>query len=203
MENTVSREDYIEVSERIQRFYEKYPDGSLQGSWTWMGPGHDVIVFRAEAFRSQEDTRPGIGHASEPYPGLTSFTKNSEMMNAETSAWGRAIASLGIAVHRGIASAQEVRAAAQQEAREVPRMCCTLTPLRPWRKRALLPRPLQSWSWRPKSGQLPWVKPVRPWWPTKMRRLSTPATSRHPWLACPQSRGGPRRLQARLVRRRR
>ena len=111
MENTMSREDYIEVSERIQRFYEKYPDGSLQGSWTWMGPGHDVIVFTAEAFRSQEDSRPGIGHASEPYPGLTSFTKNSEMMNAETSAWGRAIASLGIAVHRGIASAQEVRAA--------------------------------------------------------------------------------------------
>ena len=111
MENIMSREDYIEVSERIQRFYEKYPDGSLQGCWTWMGPGHDVIVFRAEAFRSQEDTRPGIGHASEPYPGLTSFTKNSEMMNAETSAWGRAIASLGIAVHRGIASAQEVRAA--------------------------------------------------------------------------------------------
>ena len=107
----MSREDYIEVSERIQRFYEKYPDGSLQGSWTWMGPGHDVIVFTAEAFRSQEDSRPGIGHASEPYPGLTSFTKNSEMMNAETSAWGRAIASLGIAVHRGIASAQEVRAA--------------------------------------------------------------------------------------------
>jgi hypothetical protein len=107
----MSREDYIEVSERIQKFYERYPDGSLQGCWTWMGPGHDVIVFRAEAFRSQEDTRPGIGHASEPYPGLTSFTKNSEMMNAETSAWGRAIASLGIAVHRGIASAQEVRAA--------------------------------------------------------------------------------------------
>ena len=120
MENTMSREDYIEVSERIQRFYEKYPDGSLQGCWTWMGPGHDVIVFRAEAFRSQEDTRPGIGHASEPYPGLTSFTKNSEMMNAETSAWGRAIASLGIAVHRGIASAQEVRAA--QRGTDVPKV---------------------------------------------------------------------------------
>ena len=29
----MSREDYIEVSERIQKFYERYPDGSLQGSW--------------------------------------------------------------------------------------------------------------------------------------------------------------------------
>jgi hypothetical protein len=107
----MSREDYIEVSERIQRFYEKYPDGSLQGSWEWLDDSHAVIVYRAEAYRTADDIRPGVGYASEPYPGLSNFTRNSEIMNAETSAWGRAIASLGIAVHRGIASAQEVRAA--------------------------------------------------------------------------------------------
>jgi hypothetical protein len=111
MENHMSREDYIEVSERIQKFYERYPDGSLQGSWEWLDDSHNVIVYRAEAYRTPDDVRPGVGYASEPYPGLSNFTRNSEMMNAETSAWGRAIASLGIAVHRGIASAQEVRAA--------------------------------------------------------------------------------------------
>jgi hypothetical protein len=107
----MSREDYIEVSERIQKFYERYPDGSLQGSWEWLDDSHTVIVYRAEAYRIADDVRPGVGYASEPYPGLSNFTRNSEIMNAETSAWGRAIASLGIAVHRGIASAQEVRAA--------------------------------------------------------------------------------------------
>ena len=107
----MSREDYIEVSERIQKFYERYPDGSLQGSWEWLDDSHAVIVYRAEAYRTADDIRPGIGYASEPYPGTTNFTRGSEIMNAETSAWGRAIASLGIAVHRGIASAQEVRAA--------------------------------------------------------------------------------------------
>jgi hypothetical protein len=112
MENHImSREDYIEVSERIQKFYERYPDGSLQGSWEWLDDSHTVIVYRAEAYRTADDIRPGVGYASEPYPGLSNFTRNSEIMNAETSAWGRAIASLGIAVHRGIASAQEVRAA--------------------------------------------------------------------------------------------
>lgn len=111
MENTMSREDYIEVSERIQKFYERYPDGSLQGTWGWLDDAHNVIVYRAEAYKTPGDGRPGIGYASEPYPGLTSFTRNSEIMNAETSAWGRAIAALGIAVNRGIASAQEVRAA--------------------------------------------------------------------------------------------
>ncbi len=107
----MSREDYIEVSERLQKFYEKYPDGSIQGSWGWLDDTHQVIVYQAQAFRDRDDPRPSVGTASEPFPGLTSFTRNSEIMNAETSAWGRALASLGIAVHRGIASAQEVRAA--------------------------------------------------------------------------------------------
>jgi len=120
MENAMSREDYIEVSERIQKFYERYEYGSLQGSWSWLDDSHSVIVYRAEAYRTGEDTRPGIGYASEPYPGITNFTRNSEIMNAETSAWGRAIASLGIAVHRGIASAQEVRAA--QRGTDVPKV---------------------------------------------------------------------------------
>lgn len=116
----MSREDYIEVSERIQKFYEKYPDGSLQGSWEWLDDSHAVIVYRAEAYRTPGDIRPGVGYASEPYPGLSNFTRNSEIMNAETSAWGRAIASLGIAVNRGIASAQEVRAA--QRGTDVPKV---------------------------------------------------------------------------------
>lgn len=107
----MAREDYIEVSERIQKFYEKHPDGSLQGGWGWLTDERNVLVYRAEAYRDRDDTRPGVGYASEPYPGLTSFTRNSEIMNAETSAWGRALAALGIAVNRGIASAQEVRAA--------------------------------------------------------------------------------------------
>ena len=115
----MSREDYIEVSERIQKFYERYPDGSLQGSWDWLGEA-PVIVYRAEAYRTSDDPRPGVGYASEPYPGTSNFTRGSEIMNAETSAWGRAIASLGIAVHRGIASAQEVRAA--QRGTDMPKV---------------------------------------------------------------------------------
>ena len=120
MGDVVSREDYIEVAERVQLFYEKYPQGSLQGEWEWLTDDHTVIVYTAYAYRDREDNRPGIGHASEPYPGLSNFTRNSEMQNAQTSSWGRAIASLGIAVHRGIASAQEVRAA--QRRTDVPQV---------------------------------------------------------------------------------
>jgi hypothetical protein len=43
-----------------------------------------------------------------PIPGKTPYTKDSEVENAETSAWGRAIAALGFEVHNSIASAEEV-----------------------------------------------------------------------------------------------
>jgi hypothetical protein len=68
------------------------------------------VVFVAAAFRSPDDPRPGIGTAWEPFPGLTPYTKNSELQNAETSAWGRAIvAALAGDTRRSVASAEEVR----------------------------------------------------------------------------------------------
>ena len=103
--------DYIEVKDRIIEFYDRFPDGSLQGEWTPAEVGGEtLIVYTARAYRTPTDERPGVGHASEPFPGKTNFTRGSELANAETSAWGRAISSLGIAAHRGIASAQDVRA---------------------------------------------------------------------------------------------
>ena len=104
-------EGYVEVHHRIEAFYEKYPEGSLQGGWEAKTiHGENVIVYQAVAFRTPDDQRPGVGFASEPFPGKTNFTRDSEIMNCETSAWGRALAALGFKVHEGIASAQEVRA---------------------------------------------------------------------------------------------
>jgi hypothetical protein len=104
--------DYIDVAERIVEFRTKHPDGSLQqqtldfrevaGGW-W-------VVYTAAAYRSPDDPRPGIGTAWEPVPGKTNFTRDSELQNAETAAWGRAIvAALAADTKRGIASAEEVR----------------------------------------------------------------------------------------------
>jgi hypothetical protein len=67
-----------------------------------------LVVMRGYAYRTPEDTRPGIGHSQMPIPGKTPYTKDSEVENAETSAWGRAIAALGFEVHNSIASAEEV-----------------------------------------------------------------------------------------------
>lgn len=116
-------DDYVDVAERLRLFHEKYPEGSLQPA-NILDPyrieeiaGELRLTYVALAFRHPEDPRPSVGVAWEPIPGRTPYTKGSEIMVAETSAWGRAIAGLGIATKRSIASRQEVATA---EARRQP-----------------------------------------------------------------------------------
>jgi hypothetical protein len=98
--------DYVDVNERLGWFFEHYPEGSLQADILERGEG--FVVVKAVAYRDQDDTRPGTGMASEPVPGRTPYTKDSEVMNAETSAWGRALAAIGAPTRGSIASRQEV-----------------------------------------------------------------------------------------------
>jgi hypothetical protein len=103
--------DYKEVPDRIAEFKQEYPQGSLQGSYHLQEIAGDTwVVYIASAYRTADDERPGIGMAWEPFPGKTNYTKDSELMNAETSAWGRAIVALGfMAKGEKVASANEVR----------------------------------------------------------------------------------------------
>jgi hypothetical protein len=71
--------------------------------------GKDFVVYTAAAYRAPDDERPGIGTAWEPIPGKTPYTKDSEVMVAETSAWGRAIVAALAGETKRIASADEVR----------------------------------------------------------------------------------------------
>ena len=110
--------DYIDVATRIVEFREKFPQGSLQ---PWEKPYVEKVempdgkiksfmVYSAAAYRSPEDKLPGVGYAWEPIPGPTNFTRDSELQNAETAAWGRAmVAALAVDTKKGIASSEEVR----------------------------------------------------------------------------------------------
>jgi len=109
--------DYVEVKDRIQQFYKQYPNGSLQFEFngTMEVAGATIIWGRAYAYRDQEDLKPGIGTAWEVVPGKSPFTRGSELMVLETSSWGRAIAALGIAVNKSVASRQEVETAQERD----------------------------------------------------------------------------------------
>ena len=117
MANRPSLDDYVDVAERIVAFKEKHPDGTLQTvDWEVIEvAGKTFVVYRAAAYRTPDDERPGHGSAWEPFPGPTPYTKDSELMNAETAAWGRAVVAVGLAASKKIGSRQEVQARADAE----------------------------------------------------------------------------------------
>ena len=126
-QNTQQKKDfklddsYVTVAERIVEFRNKYPEGSLQ-PWNPAEPyrvelinGNQCFIVVAAAYRAPDDTRPGIGMAYEPIPGTTPYTRGSELQNAETAAWGRAIvAVLAADTKKGIATMEEVRVASER-----------------------------------------------------------------------------------------
>jgi len=119
---TFNMNDYVDVKERIAQFYAKYPEGSIQFEYKGtLESNPDMIWGIAYAYRTATDERPGIGTAAELAVGKTTFTRGSELMNLETSAWGRAIGALGIGLGKSVATKQEVEAAqARQEPTDDP-----------------------------------------------------------------------------------
>lgn len=104
--------DYIDVASRIVEFRAQYPEGRLkQKSLQFIDfAGKSWVVYTAEAWRTADDPAPAEGTAWEPVPGATNFTRDSEVQNAETAAWGRAmVAALAVDTKKGIASSEEVR----------------------------------------------------------------------------------------------
>lgn len=116
---SIDLSDYIPVAERIVKFKELHPDGRLQSEVVQTGHP-DYVAVKAYAYRTPDDPMPGVGLAWEHVPGPTPFTKDSELQNAETAAWGRALVAALIAdTSRGIASRDEVaRGTAQPEMSE-------------------------------------------------------------------------------------
>lgn len=106
---------YKQVPERIADFKALYPTGCLRPAdparpyWFEALGEKTFIVYAAAAYRTADDPMPGIGLAWELYPGKTPYTKESELQNAETSAWGRAIVAVLASESKSVASAEEVR----------------------------------------------------------------------------------------------
>lgn len=109
-------DSYIEVKDRLVLFYERFPEGSLDTTYEFVEvAGQQYVICNAYAYRTPDDERPSNGVAWEAIPGRTPYTKGSELMNGQTSAWGRAIVALGISADKGIASANEVRNAEERQ----------------------------------------------------------------------------------------
>ncbi|HXJ66462.1 MAG TPA: hypothetical protein VNN79_22110 [Actinomycetota bacterium] len=106
----VDMSNYVDVKARIRLFLERYPDGRLVTDRVeiWQDVEPPRVVVKALAYRTPDDTLPGVGWSWLVIPGSTNFTRGSEVENAETSAWGRAIGSLGIGIDASIATTDEI-----------------------------------------------------------------------------------------------
>ncbi len=102
--------NYVDVAERIRLAMERWPDATFQNVETKVVEinGRYFVSATVELYRDPADLRPARATAWEPIPGSTPYTKDSEMMNAETSAMGRAVIAAGIPSKK-VASAEEIR----------------------------------------------------------------------------------------------
>lgn len=112
-------QDYVTVAERIEKFYERYPEGRLITHIVEHDAERGFILMRAEVYRNADDRMPAAtGHAYElKTEGYVQRTSYIEV--CETSAIGRALAMAGFEVRRGIASREEMEKAARRS--EAPR----------------------------------------------------------------------------------
>ena len=110
----IKGKQYVEVNERIKYFRtaKEYTGWTLTSELVSLEP--DSCVVRAE-IRNAESTLIATGFAQEDRTS-SHINKTSYVENCETSAWGRALANLGIGIDTSIASSDEVSMAiAKQE----------------------------------------------------------------------------------------
>lgn len=135
---TFQLDGYLTVAERIAQLKERYPEAVLR-PYNPAEPftikeigGTEYIVYTAACYKTPNDPMPAIAVAIEPCIAKSNFTRDSMVMNAETSAWGRCImAALACDTTGKVASADEVRMRQTPSAPEGSQQEVTTRPAKP------------------------------------------------------------------------
>jgi hypothetical protein len=101
--------NYVDVPTRFAAALERWPELRIMENRPEIVSIDDktFISVTMQAWRTPDDPIPAQATCFEPFPGKTSFTRDSEQMNASTSALGRV---LGLMMSFGkLASYEEVR----------------------------------------------------------------------------------------------
>jgi hypothetical protein len=102
--------NYVDVPTRFAMALERWPELRIIENRPEIITIADKVFISVtmQAWRTPDDPVPAQATCFEPFPGKTSFTRDSEQMNASTSALGRV---LGLMMSFGpkMASAEEVR----------------------------------------------------------------------------------------------
>lgn len=107
----IKGKQYVEVNERLRYFRENYKDWSLESEV--IQKTENSVTIKASIKDDQGRVR--ANGLAEEIKGSTFINKTSYVENCETSAWGRALANLGIGIDVSVASFDEVANAINQQ----------------------------------------------------------------------------------------
>ena len=102
--------NYVDVPERFKQALTKWPELRVMENRPEIITIGDktFISVTMQIWRTPDDPIPAQATCFEPFPGKTSFTRDSEQMNASTSCLGRCLG-LMMAFGSKMASTEEVR----------------------------------------------------------------------------------------------
>lgn len=90
---------YEPVSERITKFWAKYPQGRLHTEIVLIN--ETEVVVKAQAFTDRDDARPAAVDFAQETRNSSHINKNNFLENASTSAIGRVLNTVGISSKGG------------------------------------------------------------------------------------------------------
>ena len=90
---------YEPVSERITKFWAKYPQGRLHTEIVLIN--ETEVVVKASAFTDKDDSRPAAIDFAQETRNSSHINKNNFLENASTSAIGRVLNTVGISSKGG------------------------------------------------------------------------------------------------------
>ena len=104
---------YVTVNERLARALKQWPELRVQETPPRLVDANGTLFVEVTTtvWRTPDDPLPAVASIWEPFPGVTPYTRNSEAANASTSALGRALGLMGVAIDTAMASADEVNIA--------------------------------------------------------------------------------------------
>lgn len=107
---------YVDVATRLRIALDRWPDLRVQEATPHPVMDGTFLAVTVTVWRTADDPLPSVATAWEPFPGTTPYTRNSEAMNAGTSALGRALGYMGIGIDRSIASTNEIATRTEERA---------------------------------------------------------------------------------------
>jgi hypothetical protein len=109
--------EYVDVKTRLKQALKLYPQLRIVEHRPEITQVGDQLFIECSVTvsRDPDDPIPVTAYIFEPYPGKTSFTKNSEQANGATSVLGRALGYMGLGIDKSIASSNEVLGRQQPE----------------------------------------------------------------------------------------